>query len=124
MIKKIICFVCIISCIFMLPGCKKDDRIVLNIYNVGDYIDLEVIEIFEREKGAKKQMCANVDLYSGLVYKMLEIPEELYTPLFAVARMAGWCAHRMEELYTGKRIIRPAYKAVTVNREYKTLEDR
>ena len=89
-----------------------------------DTIERLTPEIFEKEKGAKKQMCANVDLYSGLVYKMLEIPEELYTPLFAVARMAGWCAHRMEELYTGKRIIRPAYKAVTVNREYKTLEDR
>ena len=49
MIKKIICFVCILSCIFVLPGCETDDRVVLNIYNVGDYIDLEVLDIFEQE---------------------------------------------------------------------------
>jgi len=57
-------------------------------------------------------ICANVDLYSGLVYRMLRIPPEVYTPLFATARMAGWCAHRLEELQTGGKIIRPAYKAV------------
>ena len=55
-------------------------------------------------------MCANVDLYSGLVYKVLGIPEDLYTPIFAVARTAGWCAHRLEELTSGGKIIRPAYK--------------
>ena len=56
-------------------------------------------------------MCANVDLYSGLVYRMLDIPEDLYTPLFATARIAGWCAHRLEESITGGRIIRPAYRS-------------
>ena len=57
-------------------------------------------------------MCANVDLYSGFVYSMLNIPQDLFTPLFATARMVGWCAHRMEEIYTDPgRIIRPAYKA-------------
>lgn len=58
-------------------------------------------EIFAREKGNKKRVCANVDLYSGLVYRMLGIPVDLFTPLFAVARMAGWAAHRMEELISG-----------------------
>ena len=89
-----------------------------------DAIERLTPEVFAKEKGSNKPMCANVDMYSGLVYRMLGIPEELFTPLFAVARMAGWCAHRMEELYTGKRIIRPAYKAVTKNREYVSLEDR
>lgn len=59
-----------------------------------------------------RTICANVDLYSGLVYRMLRIPPEVYTPLFATARMAGWCAHRLEELRTGGKIMRPAYKAI------------
>lgn len=81
-------------------------------------------EIFKEVKGSTKAMCANVDMYSGLVYRMLGIPDELFTPLFAVARMAGWSAHRMEELLTGNRIIRPAYKAITKELEYVKLDDR
>ena len=81
-------------------------------------------EIFLEVKGSSKTMCANVDMYSGLVYRMLGIPEELFTPLFAVARMAGWSAHRMEEIITSRRIIRPAYKAVSKEKEYVRLEDR
>ena len=75
-------------------------------------------------KGSDKTMCANVDMYSGLVYKMLGIPDDLFTPMFAVSRMAGWCAHRFEELVTGKRIIRPAYKAVMREKIYSPLEQR
>lgn len=90
---------------------------------------LDIVErltpaVFAGERGEIKQICANVDMYSGLVYKMLKIPVEMYTALFACARMPGWCAHRMEELMTGKRIIRPAYKAVAKNREYKALDSR
>ena len=81
-------------------------------------------EIFKEVKGNSKAMCANVDMYSGLVYRMLGIPDELFTPLFAVARMAGWAAHRMEEIITGNRIIRPAYKAIAKELEYVRLEDR
>lgn len=81
-------------------------------------------EIVREEKGIDKTMCANVDMYSGLVYKMLGIPDDLFTPMFAVSRMAGWCAHRFEELVTGKRIIRPAYKAVMKEREYIPLDER
>lgn len=81
-------------------------------------------EIFKEVKGNSKAMCANVDMYSGLVYRMLGIPDELFTPLFAVARMAGWSAHRMEEIITGNRIIRPAYKAIAKELEYVKLEDR
>lgn len=69
-------------------------------------------------------ICANVDLYSGLVYRMLGIPQELYTPLFALARLSGWCAHRLEELLTGKRIMRPAYRPFLGNIPYIPLEDR
>jgi len=78
-----------------------------------------------RAKGkSKAEICANVDMYSGLVYEMLGIPRELYTPLFAAARMAGWCAHRLEEAWGGGRIIRPAYKAIALDENYVPLEDR
>ncbi len=89
-----------------------------------DTVERLTPEIFKEVKGSSKAMCANVDMYSGLVYRMLGIPEELFTPLFAVARMAGWAAHRMEETLTGNRIIRPAYKAIAKSREYVKLEDR
>jgi citrate synthase len=69
-------------------------------------------------------LCANVDFYSGFVYSMLGIPEELYTPLFAIARIAGWCAHRMEEVLTGGRIMRPAYRAAMERTEYIPMEQR
>ena len=69
-------------------------------------------------------MCANVDLYSGLVYRMLGIPEEMYTPLFAIARVAGWCAHRMEEYSTSNRIIRPGYKCIAKARNYISMDER
>ena len=75
-------------------------------------------------KGTNLTLCANVDMYSGLVYKMLDIPKELYTPLFAVARMAGWCAHRLEEVWGGGRIIRPAYKAIGLDEEYIPMAER
>ena len=65
-----------------------------------------------------------MDFYSGLVYRMLGLPEELYTPLFAIARIVGWSAHRLEELMTGGRIIRPAYKSVSTRREYIKIDDR
>ena len=79
--------------------------------------------VMER-KHSDTPMCANVDMYSGLVYRMLGIPDELFTPLFATARMVGWAAHRMEEILTGKRIIRPAYKAIAKSKEYVPLCDR
>ena len=76
-------------------------------------------------KGEDKVVCANVDLFSGMVYKMMGIPQELYTPLFAVARIVGWCAHRIEEVYQpGNRIIRPAYKAVAPMRTFVPLDQR
>jgi citrate synthase len=79
---------------------------------------------FNEERREEKVMCANVDMYSGLVYKMLRIPEELYTPLFAIARMVGWCAHRIEEVFNSNKIIRPAYKAIAPRAEFVPLDER
>ena len=80
--------------------------------------------IFARERGINKTMCANVDMYSGLVYRMLNIPEELFTGIFAIARIVGWCAHRIEEVTTCGKIIRPAYKAISQERHYVNISDR
>ena len=81
-------------------------------------------DVFHRVTGSDNAMCANVDFYSGLVYRMLNIPEELFTPLFAIARISGWCAHRIEEVMTGGRIIRPAYKSLNQNRNYVPMSKR
>ena len=82
-------------------------------------------QVLRDVKGTKKDVCANVDMYSGLVYTILGIPEDLFTPLFACARMAGWAAHRFEEIVAGKRIIRPAYKVTfSGTREYKPIDER
>ncbi len=94
-----------------------------------DFRLLEKVEkltpkVFAKVKGNDKAICANVDLYSGLVYRTLGISEDLFTPLFAIARMPGWCAHRIEEITTGNRIIRPAYKALTRQKDYIPLNER
>lgn len=81
-------------------------------------------EVILQEKGTNKDMCANVDMYSGFVYSMMGIPADLITPLFACSRMAGWAAHRMEEIITGKRIIRPAYKTAVKEQKYVPIENR
>ena len=118
---------------------KSDPRAVLlkhfarqQAYEKGygdDFDLLESIErltpaIFNEGRETPKHMCANVDLYSGLVYRMLDIPVEMYTPLFAIARVTGWCAHRMEELVNNGPILRPAYKPIFHPREYVRLQDR
>jgi citrate synthase len=81
-------------------------------------------DIFKEEKGGDKRICTNVDFYSGFVYSMLGIPRELYTPMFAVSRIAGWSAHRLEEIISGGRIYRPAFKQVGESRLYVPLDDR
>ena len=81
-------------------------------------------EVFAEVTGKEKTLCANVDMYSGMCYRMLKIPDEMCTPLFASSRIAGWCAHRLEEKLTGKRIIRPAYKSLVKPREYVPLLER
>lgn len=93
-------------------------------FNLLKKIEMLSPDVFHRVTGNKKDICANVDMYSGLVYRMLGIPEELFTPLFAAARVAGWCAHRIEEILTGGKIIRPAYKTNYTIKNYIPIEDR
>ena len=82
------------------------------------------IPLVQERRHNDTPMCANVDMYSGLVYTMLGIPEDVFTPLFASARIAGWCANRMEEVITCHRIMRPAYRAVTIKDHYVPIEER
>jgi len=84
----------------------------LKEFELYDNIESLTKEIFKEERGEDVEICANVDLYSGFVYQLLNIPEELFTPLFATARVASWCAHRIEQLVSDHKIIRPAYKAL------------
>ena len=81
-------------------------------------------EVIAEKSRIYKGVSANVDFYSGFVYSMLEIPLEMYTPIFAIARIVGWSAHRIEELINMDKIIRPAYKSVMVRRDYVDIEDR
>ena len=93
-------------------------------FHLLDAIERLSPDILREKLGLERDICANVDLYSGLVYRMLGIPTELYTPLFAIARITGWCAHRIEEITTAKKIIRPGYKAIASYKPYVPYEDR
>lgn len=93
-------------------------------YELCAYIEQRTPELYEQVHGVKKVMCANVDLYSGLVYSILNIPNDIATPLFALARLSGWSAHRIEELTVGKKLIRPAYVSVSEHKEYVPIKDR
>ena len=97
----------------------REDELAL--YNAVERLAKEVI--FEKRR-IYKGVSANIDFYSGFVYSMLNIPTELFTPMFANARIVGWSAHRLEELNNGGKIIRPAYKSVCKKREYDSLENR
>ena len=90
------------------------------------YSSVETIapQVIGRERNMYKGVSANVDFYSGFVYQMLGLPRELFTPLFAIARIAGWSSHRLEELINGNKIIRPAYLAVSPRKEYTPMQDR
>lgn len=81
-------------------------------------------KVIAEERKIYKGVSANVDFYSGFVYSMLDLPLELYTPMFAIARIVGWSAHRMEELINVDKIIRPAYKNVLPEAEYIPLGER
>lgn len=82
-------------------------------YRLYELVEQLAPEAFEELKGSRKTICANVDFYSGFVYEAIDIPRELFTPIFAISRMAGWAAHRLEEMtFSSRRIIRPAYKNV------------
>ncbi len=97
---------------------------MIDEFNLIDTVERLTPKVFSDVKGINKPMCANVDLYSGFIYKLLGIPEDLFAPLFSIARVAGWCAHRIEEITTSNKIIRPAYKSVAVPGKYVKLDDR
>jgi citrate synthase len=100
---------------------EKEMEKEFSLYNL---IEKLAPKAFFEVKQTDKFLCANVDFYSGFVYRMLNIPADYYTPIFACGRMPGWCAHRMEELLCGGRIIRPAYKNVSGKVDYKSLSER
>ena len=81
-------------------------------------------EVLNKVRSEEKVYSSNVDFYSGFVHKMLNIPQELFTPLFAISRMVGWCAHRIEEVCNANRIMRPAYKAVVETQSFIPLDNR
>jgi len=81
-------------------------------------------EIIANKRKMFKGVSANIDFFSGFVYNLLGLPPEIYTPIFAIARIVGWSAHRMEELVNAQKIIRPAYQEVTEDREYQAMADR
>lgn len=93
-------------------------------FNLYKNIEELTIELFRELKGGDVTIAANVDLYSGFVYEMLGIPYELYTPLFAAARIVGWCAHRIEQIVSDQKIIRPAYKTVDPRQVYMPMKKR
>lgn len=107
---------------------KYAERLVVGTEHEAEFRLLEIIERLApqllAEAGKSKDICANVDLYSGCVYSTLGIPRELLTPMFASARMAGWSAHRFEEIVSGKRIMRPAFKKTGHAREYVDIAGR
>jgi citrate synthase len=103
---------------------EKDRYDEFQLYELVEKLTPKVFKVFKGEQN-EKVICINVDFYSGFVYSCIGIPRELFTPLFAMARIAGWCTHRIEELiYRQKRIIRPAFKNVYPKQEYIPLESR
>ena len=96
----------------------------IDTHRLPEMLGIPVIPVSARRK-TKKPLCANVDFYSGFIYEMIGLPQEIYTPIFAMSRIVGWMAHRIEELnFEGRRIIRPAYKSVMEERTYLPLAER
>ncbi|MDR1135074.1 MAG: citrate/2-methylcitrate synthase [Clostridiales Family XIII bacterium] len=111
----------------LLKGMAKklaEQKGLLDDFALYTFIEEEGPRLYAEYKGVEKLMPANVDLYSGFVYKALNIPDELATPIFAAARIAGWCAHRIEELIDGGKIMRPAYICVQPHTKYLPIAER
>ena len=94
------------------------------VYGIYRMVERVFHAIFKEETGKDKPMCTNLDFYTACIYTILGIPRQLFAPLFAIARVAGWCAHRLEELMSGGRIWAPAFKCIEEPRAYKSLEQR
>jgi citrate synthase len=101
---------------------ESNDRI--DDFLLCDYIEKRSPQLYAEVNGVEKPMPANIDLYSGFVYDALNIPSSIATPLFATARLSGWCAHRIEELISGKKLIRPAYDSIQEPIEYVPISQR
>lgn len=93
-------------------------------YNLYAKVEELATEIIGKMRNLPNGVCANVDFYSGFVYRMLGIPQELFTPIFAISRIVGWSAHRIEEIVNAGKIIRPAYKSVLKRKDYVDIEER
>lgn len=96
----------------------------LDDFNFYERVEKIAGKLIMQQKNVHKEVCANVDFYSGLVYSMMGIPEELYTPIFAISRISGWCAHRLEEILNAGKIVRPAYKYVGTHVPYVPISKR
>lgn len=101
-----------------------EEKGLMDEFNLYDKVETLAAGLISNQRNTFKPVCANVDFYSGFVYNMLGIPEELFTPMFAISRISGWCAHRLEELVNKGKIIRPAYKYVGIHKEYYSIADR
>lgn len=102
----------------------SDEKGMQKEFNLYELVEKEAGELIMKKRKMFKPVCPNVDFYSGLVYSMLGIPEELFTPIFAISRTSGWCAHRLEELVNQGKIIRPAYKYVGHHRPFYDMDHR
>ena len=101
-----------------------EEKGMMDVFNLYSLVEKLGPMIISKERPIYKGVCCNVDFYSGFVYKMLGLPMELFTPLFACARISGWSAHRIEELSNNGKIIRPAFKTVAEKQTYTALKDR
>ncbi len=111
----------------MLKKCARDlaaEKGMQEEFRFYDMIEKIAARLIARKRHLYKPICANVDFYSGFVYNMLDIPTELFTPIFAISRISGWSAHRLEELVNCGKIVRPAYKYVGTHRDYRKMEER
>lgn len=111
----------------MLKGMAKqlaESKDLMDEFLLCDFIEKKTPQLYAEITGIEKPMPANVDLYSGFVYDALDIPTDIATPLFATARLSGWCAHRLEELTAGKKLMRPAYNSVQEHLDYVPLSNR
>jgi citrate synthase len=105
-------------------GKLSEDKGKKEEFNLYELVEKLAPKLIAEERKIYKGVNTNVDFYSGFVYSMLGLPPELYTPMFAVARIVGWSAHRLEELVSAEKIIRPAYKSVSERREYVEMDKR
>jgi citrate synthase len=113
-------------CIILKKYAKalSDEKGLTKEFELYNRIERLAIQLTQQERRLFKPICANVDFYSGFVYTMLGLPTELFTPMFAISRISGWCAHRIEELVNEGKIIRPAYRYVGHHKDYVDIDNR